>query len=432
MYIRYLKIISNISLIFGIFGFLLNSIGMLNNVELHHTEILYLWTVLNSLFIYRFYSKKIISIPLGFLLFSPLLFMRDTLDIVFVSIIGLYSIYLLSRIIKRLTYGSSVEEFEKAVPIIIAITIISIGISLAFPDKAIIYSRSVLPYLVVYLVSTIILLRTLRYIEYSSSENKDINKVNLAYSIGIISLSFTLSLPAVRALIWRGISIGFTYTISGFLMGLAWLIFGVLYILDKIVSFLGRFFKPVKREIPEIKMDELTKRIFNMTRMGEGREIIKEKTATSSSTNYILIIILGILIIIILAYIIFILFKRYESRRTPKEEDYIETKEFITIKKEEGSNILKKFLERLRPKDSTEKIRLYYKRYLLMCKEKEIGLKESDTTLDIYSKSKEFFNKEVLPRIREIYIRVRYGLENPSNETVKEFITLYKRINSKN
>jgi hypothetical protein len=66
-----------------------------------------------------------------------------------------------------------------------------------------------------------------------------------------------------------------------------------------------------------------------------------------------------------------------------------------------------------------------------MCKEKEIGLKESDTTLDIYAKSRDFFNKNVLPRMREIYIKVRYGFENPSSETVREFLSLYKRLNSR-
>ncbi|MBC7319562.1 hypothetical protein H5T89_02855, partial [bacterium] len=377
-------------------------------------------------------SKKLIAVFLAVLPFLPILLMKDTLDIIFVFIVGLYNLYLLSRIVKRLTYGSSVEEFEKVSPIVIIITIISIAVSLAFPDKAIIYNRAVLPYFVVYLVSTVILLRTLRYIEYSSSENKDINKVNLIYSIGIITISFLLSLPTIRTILWRGITVGFTYIISIFLMGLAWLIFGILYLFDKIVALLGRFFKPVKRGLPEIKTDELTNRILNMARMGESKEFVEKKATTSSNANQILIIIFSIVILLIVAYIAYVLFRRYESRQKPKEEDYIETKEFITIKKEEGSNVLKRILERFRPKDPIEKIRLYYKKYLLMCKEKEIGLKESDTTLDIYTKSKDFFNKEVLPRIREIYIRVRYGLENPSNETVKEFIALYKRINSKN
>ncbi len=425
MYIRYLKIISNISLVFGIFGFLLSFIG-----NLHYTEIFYLWAVLSSFIIYRLSSKKIITFLLAVLPFLPSIIIRDTLDRVFVVTVGLYSLYLLSRIIKRLTYGSVVEEFEKVLPIVVTITVVSIAISLAFPDKANIYNSIVLPYFVVYLVSAVILLRTLRYIEYSSSENKDMNKVNLIYSVGIIFISFLLSLPTIRLILWRGISIGFTYILSGFLMGLAWFVFAVFFIFDKIIDLLGRFFKPEKRELPEIKLDELSSRILNMTRMGENKEPIKEKVATSS-TNQILVIILSIVVILIVVYIVYTLFRRYESRRKPKEEDYIETKEFITIKKEEGPGVLKRILDRLRPKDPIEKIRIYYRRYLLMCKEREIGLKESDTTLDIYSKSKDFFNKEVLPKIREIYIRVRYGLENPSNETVKEFISLYKRINSK-
>lgn len=426
MYIRYLKIISNISLLFGIFGFLLSFIG-----NLHHTEILYLWVILSSFIIYRLSSKKIVPFLLAVLPFLPLIIIVGTLDRVFIGIVGLYSLYLLSRIIKRLTYGSAVEEFERVLPIVIVITVVSIAISLAFPDKAIVYNSVVLPYFVVYLVSAVILLRTLRYIEYSSSENRDINKVNLVYSIGIISISFLLSLPVIRSILWRGISIGFTYLFSGFLMGLAWFVFAIFFIFNKIIALLGRFFKPEKRELPEIKPDELSSRILNMARMGENKEPIKEKVATSN-TNQILIIILSIVVILIVAYIVYTLFRKYESRRKPKEEDYIETKEFITIKKEEGPGVLKRILDRLRPKDPIEKIRLYYKRYLLMCKEKEIGLKESDTTLDIYSKSKDFFNKEVLPKIREIYIRVRYGLEDPSNETVKEFIALYRRINSKN
>lgn len=426
MYIRYLKIISNISLVFGVFGFLLSFIGTLSNVEL-----LYLWIILSSFALYRFSSKKVFSIILAILPFFPLLLMKSPLDRAFIGITGLYSLYLLLRTIKKLTYGSAVEEFEKVIPIVIVITIISIGISLAFPDKSILYNTLVLPYFVVYLVSAVILLRTLRYIEYSSSENKDINKVNLAYSIGIIFISFLLSLPVVRAVLWKGISLGFTYILSGFLMGLAWIVFAVFFIFDKIIALLGRFFKAERRELPEIKTDELTKKILNMARMGGSEKLPEKEAVSSSNTNQILIIVFSIIIVLIVVYIIITLFRRYESRRKPREEDYIETKEFITIKKEEGSGILKRIIDRLRPKDPIEKIRLYYKKYLLMCKEKEIGLKESDTTLDIYAKSRDFFNKNVLPRMREIYIKVRYGFENPSSETVREFLSLYKRLNSR-
>lgn len=426
MYIRYLKVITNISLIFGLLGFIFSFIGMLNM-----TELLYFWVILSSIGIYRLSSKKIFAVILSLLPFLPVLLLKSTLDRSFIIIIGLYSLYLVFKSVKRVTYGGAVEEFEKTIPVVIIITIVAIALSIAFQEKSRVYNNTVFPYLVVYLVSSIVLLRTLRYIEYSSGEGKDINKVNLVYSFSIIALSFLLSLPAVRSFIWRIVSLGFTYTISAFVFALTWIVYTVFFLFDRVIAFLGRIFPARHRGLPEIKPGE-PPRMPNMPNIERARELVEKKAESSSTFDQVLIIILGIVVLIVLAYIVYVLFfKRYDYRQKPKGEDYIETKEFIAMERDKDSNIIKRFLARLRPKDPVEKIRLYYKRYLLACKEKGLSLKDSDTTLDIYSKSREFFNRNVISKMREIYIQIRYGKTDADNKTVNYFISLYKNLNSK-
>jgi len=205
----------------------------------------------------------------------------------------------------------------------------------------------------------------------------------------------------------------------------------VFFLFDKIMALFNRIFPARNRELPEMNPGELPPGMMNMPNLEKAKELVEDKAESSSITDHVIIIIAGIVILLVLAYVISILLRRYEYRQKPKEEDYIETKEFITPGKDGNLNIVKKLLARLRPRDPVEKIRLYYKRYLLNCKEKGISLDDSDTTLDIYSKSKESFNKDIISRMREIYIQVRYGGINPDSKTVKYFITLYRKLNSR-
>lgn len=426
MYIRYLKIISNLSFLFGLLGFVFSFIGILSN-----SELLYLWVILASIIIYRFSSKRIFAVIVSLLPFLPLLILRSSMDRFFIAIIGVYSLYLTFKSLKRVTYGGAVEDFEKTIPIVIVLTVISIAISIAFPEKSVLYNNTVFPYLVVYLVSSIVLLRTLRYIEYSSGEGKEINKINLVYSLSIIGASFLLSLPVIRSFIWRVVSSIFTYTVSGFIFVLTWVVYTVFFLFDKLISLLNKLFPVRHKGLPEIKPGELPSGMIRLPNLERAKELVENKSQSSSTLDQILIIIVAIAVLLVLAYIIFILFKRYEYRQKPREEDYIETKEFISIEKNRDLNVVKKLLARLKPKDPVEKIRLYYKRYLMNCRDKGISLNDNDTTLDIYLKSREVFNRNVLSKMREIYIQVRYGKVNPDNKTVKYFISLYRNLNSK-
>jgi len=426
MYIRYLKIISNLSLAFGLFGFVFSLIGVLSN-----TELLYLWLILSAIGLHRLSSKKIFTVILSILIFLPLFFFRGTLDRFFIIVAGVYSLYLISRLIRRVTYGGVKEEFEKATPIVIILTLLSIALSFFFPGKSSLFNNNVFPYLVVYLVSSVVLLRTLRYAESSPEGGKEMNKINMVYSFSIIGVSFLLSLPVIRSVIWHIISSAFTYVTGAFVFAVTWIVYAVFFLFDKIMALFHRIFPARDGELSGMNPGELPPGMMNMPNLGKAKELVEDKAESSSLMDHILIIIAGIVILLVLAYVISILLRRYEYRQKPKEEDYIETKEFITPEKDGDSNIVKKILARLRPKDPVEKIRLYYKRYLLNCKEKGISLDDSDTTLDIYSKSKESFNKDIISKMREIYIQVRYGRINPDSKTVKYFITLYRKLNSR-
>lgn len=63
-----------------------------------------------------------------------------------------------------------------------------------------------------------------------------------------------------------------------------------------------------------------------------------------------------------------------------------------------------------------------------MCQAKKIDIKNSDTTLQINDKAKEYFDSNIIENIREIYIKVRYGGWSPDNTVKKEFYQLFKSL----
>jgi len=87
-------------------------------------------------------------------------------------------------------------------------------------------------------------------------------------------------------------------------------------------------------------------------------------------------------------------------------------------------NALRRLLER----GNLGLVREYYRKYLLESKSLGIDLRPSDTTQDVYRKTFNLFDSEILKRIREIYVHVRYNRLESTKELDKEFISLYKRL----
>ena len=422
MNIRYLKLIGNISIFIGILNFLLSFIGKITAGEVIFAEL-----VLLSFFVQSI-DRKMFRNLIFVAMIIPIIFFNSLTDRILIIAAYLYTIYLNLKGLTRITYGGSIDEFKNAVRIMILVVLISVVLSIISPSRLVIFNRLVFPYFMAYLVTSVILLRTLRYLEYNPS-SREMNRINLRYSIAIISASFILSLEGVRGLLFKGISYIFRISVelvSIIFTGILW-VFG--YIFDFLFGIIGRtnVFKP--------KMSGLEKKEFLPGNLNIGNRTgvpkqLEKGSGHSIPVERIILVIAGIIILLIIIYIVVRLFQKYSYSRKEKKEDYIEVKEFIS-RETEGTNLLQRFLSLVKPKSSLEKIRLYYKRYLKTCKENGIALRNSDTTLDIYKKSEGFFNRDIIKEMRNIYIGVRYGGVEPNQALVREFINLYRSKKSK-
>ncbi|MGC9064310.1 MAG: hypothetical protein ACP5JL_06510 [bacterium] len=422
MNIRYLKLIGNISLVIGILNFILSFIGRITAGEVIFVELVLLSLLSQGL------HNRIFRSLVFLMMIIPVIFFNSLADRLLISIAYLYTLYINFRGLTKITYGGSIDGFKSALRIMVIIISISILLSIISPFKLILFNRLVFPYFMVYLVTSIILLRTLRYLEYNPA-NREMDRINLRYSAAIISISFLLSLEPVRGVLFKGISYVFRLSveiISIVFTGILW-VFG--YIFELLFGIIGRK-NTFKLKIYGLENKELLSGNLKIgSRMGLMKQVEKN-TSSSGVIDRVLLAMAGTIILAIVLYIIVRLFQKYTYNRKEKKEDYVEVKEFI-LREAKGTNLLERFLSVVRPKNSLEKIRLYYRRYLQACKGKGIELRDSDTTLEIYKKSEGFFNKNIIKEMRDIYIGIRYSDIKPDSTLVREFIKLYKKMDSK-
>jgi len=423
--IRYLKIISNISFVIGILSFLLSFIG-----KITASEVIFLELVFASILAQRVKNNKILYVTVLIVMIVPVIFFNNLADRLIVCIAYSYALYLNLKGLDKITYGGSIEGFKSAVRIMILVVVVSIFLSLVSPFRLATFNRLVFPSFMIYLVASVILLRTLRYLEYNPA-NREIDKINLRYSVGIIATSFILSLEAVRDFLFKSI-----YYIFRLLVDIFSILFaGILWVFGYIFEFLFNFLEGL--HIPKPGVSGLNKKEFlpgNLKiddKAGMMRQVEKGSHSSSILGNKVLLIAIGVVILVLILYIIVKVFRKYSFNRKEKKEDYIEVKEFIP-REGKNINVLERLFSLFRPKTSIEKIRLYYRKYLQSCLERGISLRDSDTTFDIYKKSENFFNKDIIRQMRDIYIRVRYGNFISDSAQWNEFVRLYKKMNSKN
>jgi len=148
------------------------------------------------------------------------------------------------------------------------------------------------------------------------------------------------------------------------------------------------------------------------------------------SLNFIdtlIMIIFSSLILLITIYIIFKFLKKEDSVEK-REEIYKEEKEFLNP----NINPMRYILKFLRRKESIDIIREYYKKYIKESIKRGVNFSLSDTTLDIYEKTKHIYDPILLHKIREIYVLVRYNLGKSPSKMAQEFIKLYKNLIKEN
>jgi len=412
MKLNIIKIIKDLSFIFGFLGFFLSIFVKDTGIN----ELIFLWFLLISIVSYVLRGRNIFPYTI-FLLLLPLLFLKNPFDYVVVIFLFLFVFRNYGIKTFKLRYGKIEEEFKRSLFIIIFTVFVSF-ILIYIYKLPINIDELMLPYYILSLISSIYLLRTLRFLEYNKEE-KEIEKLNLRDLLITIGIAVFLSFPMIRSLLFKliyYIYLGIGYAIAAFavilLFPIGLLIRALLRIFSSFLSERGIYSAGEQRFLQNWNIKN-TMRILNPR---ESRDVFA--FLENPTTLKILVSIL-----ILLAFIIiYRLIRSYSFSTERDREEYEEEKEFVLPKLE---NPLKKIFRRITDK---ERIREYYKKYLMASKENGIILEPSDTSLDVYQKTLGIFNVDLLRRIREIYIRARYSHYDIDKKSVKEFIDMIKKI----
>lgn len=404
MKISYMKVISNLFFIFVIINFLLCLVE-----EKPLNEYVFLWIAVFNVILY---FKKIINTPVKIIIEAaimlPIIFIGDNtskLAIIFICAMILY-LYLKNK--HKLSYAEALDEFKKSFLITLFIAAIA---WIKFESS--IASEFILPYIIMYVIFSIVILRYLRNYEYKAVDKK-MKKFNIIYSICMLAAAFILALKSVRQSIIHIISYMYNVIINILLYILTFLFFCIDFIFSKI--FKGVNFK--LKKLPEL----------NQSATGSPFSDIKTVNLSFAeaypSLYKFITISFNIVIVIFVFYIIAkVLMKK--SKMMSNNEEYIETKEFI-VKEKPAARLQSKLAVLFHKKSYYEQIRAYYSKFIEDCISEGIEIKKSDTTLNIYSKSKYIFNKMSSAKMRSIYLGIRYGNKNCTKQDVKVFYELYK------
>lgn len=409
-YVIILKLINRISIVFAILQFIFG-IGGSERVS----GIFYIWVCIISFGISYFIKrKKALSIILSVLMFIPLIFVKSTDGIIFQSAIILFCIYICFRNILNNDYELEIDVFKKGLLLFFMMLLVSIvTISVNVLER---YSAQ---YILIYLVSSVVIMRTMRLLKYSSG-NREGERVNKRYTICMVAFAAIMCIEAVKKAIIGGIS--FVFNIILKLIGhvLYWLILGVGYAAEFIINKLNKLLKFSGIDID----DDIFKNLLGKNRTQNRKEGYLAEYIFNSP---VLKIILRIALVLLILYFVLKIIKGMSIKRE-EESGYVEDKEFIKREKKGYGDFIKKISMSIRPKNPGDYIRYYYQRFMNLCIKKGVFITNKDTTREINDKSKVEFDEGSLEDIRGIYIKTRYSKDDASKEMMESFKKSYHKI----
>jgi hypothetical protein len=316
------------------------------------------------------------------------------------------------KIVEGLSYYYFLDQFRKGIYICLALFIFSL---LSFNFR-IFESVSAL-YIIIYLVSSVILLRTLRFLEYNK-DNKIVNRLNSIYSITMILSAFVLSLDYVRHAMVKAIAYVYSSVIDIIFYIFWWLIYSVGIAILSILRFLMSLGNSSGSDKQQIT-----------SQGNQGFNISNEHYKSLLEVffnNYFIGIFLKVVIVCLAIYILYrMLYNMYTPVKS--KEEYVEDREFIFSEKKANS-LIKEIVNFLKSKNEYENIRYYYRKFMKLCIDKKLQIEKSDTTEDINRKSRNVFDKVNLEEFRNIYIKARYGDSKIDRDMVEKIISHYKNL----
>ena len=391
-----IEIVAIVSFLYSIF-FLFSSFTSTNEVAF-----LFLWTVAASTIYAVVHRRSRIFEVSILLLFLPLILYRSSQAVFFIIVTTLVIFLYIKNSLARGNHYAYVSKIKTTY--LLYPPLIYLNYFFNYFKLSITYAA---PFIIIYLLSSIILARTIRHLD-TNMGLKDIRKNNVK---NILIMSAVYAVTAFENLRDSLLVLGEKILIVIY-YPIVWLGKLRAMILRKLYSLI---------KIPESVLEYQEKADGEFTK--KQLEAIKKFEEESPLDLTMLKRILGLLAVIVIIYIVYKLIMRAGNRRYESVE-YVEVREYIKESKEKKK---KRFKKDKFPKELREQIRYYYRRFLDKLKQNDIEILKTDSSLEINQKAEGLFGEEI-NRIREIYINTRYSDSQVDENLVREMESLYKKL----
>lgn len=403
---------------FNLIGLLFIPLNYIFGVFGYHNKngLIYLWLCIIGFILNHFYRQKSKILFLAIvILFLPLLTAKSIDQLIYLAIYCITAILVILKGMSVIRYDIESDIFKRGLYLCLGTFILS----LALGSNSVFISLSSY-YVIIYLVSSVILLRNLRFLEYNR-DSREGRRINNRNSIIIVLFSGLLSISNITVILIGIIKNAYFYIADLFMHMFAWVFLSIGYLISAAINVLMAIIKKLGSNTQKLE-PILQDSNINPPQVKEG-EVLIDRLLNNAAFQ----VAVRAFVIILTVYIILRLFRGLTKRESENEE-YSEEKEFIINSKSGDNSSRNRFLDFMKPRSNEQKVRQYYQKYIKRCLDKDIEINEMDTTEEIRNKSQKKFEKTIINNIRNIYIKIRYGEKEASKETVKEMGEYYSAI----
>lgn len=406
LWIKFVKILNSFAFVSAVLSFVLTIVG-----EKQPESFIFLWVIAfaAAACYFKLKSNKIYRLFL-IIIFAPVFFGLGDNSVMYIVINGVFSVYF----IEKGLYTTGYEDFADEFKIIIKFVFLILFASLIFrgPFKI---QENTMAYIIIYVITSVLLLRMLRIDKYESN-HKNEERLNAVYAVSLSGAAFALSVRTVREFIFYYLNSALTFVLD--LIGKA-----VMYVLIPIgyfTSYLSQLFKGL----------HLKGNVQMNTTQTSDNNVLKDQDpkwakAVIESKNFEFI--LKIIFVVIVVFVLFLIFRR-AHKSSQKEEAFEEERESIIFENKKQKKSKSLFDSFFKPQGVENAIRWYYVKFLKLCRKSGINYSKSDTSLDINKEACSVYDKTVLEKFRDIYIRARYGTAPCASKDESEASSLFKKM----
>lgn len=266
----------------------------------------------------------------------------------------------------------------------------------------------VLPYFLLFLVLTVLLLRTLRHDEATISQTR-FKLLNLA-SLAAVGLAGALLSSGLVLRVFRFIGSG----IVRFL--LRPVLMAVIYLFAGFVWLISRLFEGIEFDPEELDLSQLGENMDLGSMLGLSGDGEAAAQQNNPIWDYILI---GLAVIAAVALIVIIFRALAKHGRREEDNDFAAVREAL---EEEAP------AARVNPRENRQRVRHYYRKFLKLCAQRGFELTEFQDSAEIERGTRHLFRNPAQTALRDVYVRARYSSAEVTPEDVQAAKENYNKL----